>query len=205
MNPIRTNYGGCRFRSRIEARWAVFFDHLDLKWEYESQGFIVGRPFRRPRPYLPDFYLPELGLYMEIKPAYADRVDPDGVSRWEDFAGEVATEWDHGRAMMSCGPIPNPAKVGRSGPPPEGERYEPYGPWARYDEGIYAIGGGYFAWCSCPSGRHFDVEENARGGRIFCGCPRLQSDQYRTGDDVRILHAYEAARKASFERGETAH
>lgn len=202
MKAIETNYGGHRFRSRLEARWAVFFTNLDLNWDYEPQGFIVGRAFHRARPYLPDFYLPHLGLYIEIKPAYADRVDPDGVSRWEDFAGMVATEWDHDRAVMSCGPIPDPLKLDRYGPPRSFERYGQYGPGVRYDEGTYAIGGGDYAWCSCPSGGHFDVQPDARGGRIFCGCPRIPDDRYRTGDDLRILNAYAAARAARFEHGD---
>lgn len=49
---IETRYKGYRFRSRLEARWAVFFDSLGLKWEYEPEGFEL--PSGR---YLPDFYL----------------------------------------------------------------------------------------------------------------------------------------------------
>jgi hypothetical protein len=61
---IETRYAGCRFRSRLEARWAVFFDHLGIKWEYEPQGYLVGPD---KRPYLPDFRLPELGSFVEAK------------------------------------------------------------------------------------------------------------------------------------------
>jgi hypothetical protein len=63
IKPIETHYAGCRFRSRLEARWAVFFDTHGIKWEYEAQGFdlpIVGR-------YLPDFWLPEWKSAVEIK------------------------------------------------------------------------------------------------------------------------------------------
>lgn len=63
LKPIETHYAGCRFRSRIEARWAVFFDHLNIKWQYEPQGFDL--PSGR---YLPDFLL-ELGdgVWWEVK------------------------------------------------------------------------------------------------------------------------------------------
>lgn len=37
--PIETEYNGWRFRSRLEARWAVYFEAVGLKWEYEFQGF----------------------------------------------------------------------------------------------------------------------------------------------------------------------
>lgn len=60
--PIETRYAGYRFRSRLEARWAVFFDHLNIRWEYEPQGFNING-----RPYLPDFYLPQSGLWVEVK------------------------------------------------------------------------------------------------------------------------------------------
>lgn len=32
ITPIQTRYAGCLFRSRLEARWAVFFDHLGIRW-----------------------------------------------------------------------------------------------------------------------------------------------------------------------------
>lgn len=63
IKPIETVYKGYRFRSRLEARWAVFFDTLGLKWEYEKEGFDINGKW-----YLPDFYLPDLDLWIEIKP-----------------------------------------------------------------------------------------------------------------------------------------
>src|SRR5690349_10918121 len=64
IKPIETRYAGCRFRSRLEARWAVFFDHLGIKWEYETQGYRIGPD---ERPYLPDFRLPHDDLWVEVK------------------------------------------------------------------------------------------------------------------------------------------
>lgn len=64
INAIETTYAGCRFRSRLEARWAVFFDALGLAWKYEPEGYLVG-PERLP--YLPDFRLPDLGIWAEVK------------------------------------------------------------------------------------------------------------------------------------------
>lgn len=51
IKPIQTHYKGYHFRSRLEARWAVFFDALGLKWEYEPEGFVLPSG----RQYLPDF------------------------------------------------------------------------------------------------------------------------------------------------------
>ena len=63
LRPIETNYRGYRFRSRLEARWAVFMDAAAIPWEYEAQGFNLGGVY-----YLPDFWLPRDQIFLEIKP-----------------------------------------------------------------------------------------------------------------------------------------
>lgn len=63
IKPIETRYKGYRFRSRLEARWAVFFDALGIKYEYEPQGWDLDGKW-----YLPDFWLPEQMCFLEIKP-----------------------------------------------------------------------------------------------------------------------------------------
>lgn len=71
LTPIETTYDGYKFRSRLEARWAVFFDLLGIKWEYEKEGYKT--PFGN---YLPDFWLPDVymrwhkpkGIFLEVKP-----------------------------------------------------------------------------------------------------------------------------------------
>ncbi|HEY0711638.1 MAG TPA: hypothetical protein VGF45_03130 [Polyangia bacterium] len=189
-SAIETHYAGCQFRSRTEARWAVFFDNLGLAWEHEPQGYKISKT---GQIYLPDFYLPQLGLFVEVKPAMADVADPEGVRRWEDFAGMVATEWDHSKSAMFCGGPPNPAEVDEMGPPRARTWYE---------AGIVIIGDYHYAWCVCPAGIHFDIQSEARGGRILCGCPRITDDRYTTGNHPRILAAYRSARSARFEHGE---
>jgi hypothetical protein len=65
IKPIETIYNGYRFRSRLEARWAVFFDAMNIQWEYEPEGFVLSNGEK----YLPDFYLPTFngGMYVEVK------------------------------------------------------------------------------------------------------------------------------------------
>lgn len=71
VRPIETTYKGYRFRSRLEARWAVVFDAIGIAWEYEKEGFEL--PSGR---YLPDFWIPyrmddrdtDEGAWVEIKP-----------------------------------------------------------------------------------------------------------------------------------------
>lgn len=63
IKAIETKYQGYRFRSRLEARWAVFFDALEISWEYEKEGFVLGEVGY----YLPDFWLPDINAWIEIK------------------------------------------------------------------------------------------------------------------------------------------
>lgn len=62
IKAIETKYKGYRFRSRLEARWAVYFDTIGLKWEYEPQGFDLDGMC-----YLPDFWFPQVHLWGEVK------------------------------------------------------------------------------------------------------------------------------------------
>ena len=62
IKVINTYYKGYRFRSRLEARWAVFFDACGVEWEYEPEGFDLGNGLY----YLPDFlqkYLQLLAIF----------------------------------------------------------------------------------------------------------------------------------------------
>jgi len=66
ITPIETNYKGYRFRSRLEARWAVFFEKRGLRWEYEPEGFKF-----EAISYLPDFRVVtgNLTTWYEVKHA----------------------------------------------------------------------------------------------------------------------------------------
>lgn len=93
IRAIETNYAGCRFRSRLEARWAVFFDHLGITWEYEAEGYetSAGR-------YLPDFHLDDGDLYVEVKGA--QRALDDSLARISAFVTES------GRPLIVLGQMP---------------------------------------------------------------------------------------------------
>lgn len=62
MKAIETKYKGFKFRSRQEARWAVFFDSVGVPWEFEKEGFELSSGY-----YLPDFWLPTLDCFFEVK------------------------------------------------------------------------------------------------------------------------------------------
>ncbi|MBX3044884.1 MAG: hypothetical protein KIT33_15520 [Candidatus Kapabacteria bacterium] len=88
MKAIDT-YFNCNYhRSRLEARWAVFFKALGIKYQYEPEGFVSANGSK----YLPDFYLPETtlrgkskGVYIEIKHQNYDKeynVFENTISKW---------------------------------------------------------------------------------------------------------------------------
>lgn len=76
MSPsaIPTKYAGTEFRSRLEARWAAFFDLVGWRWEYE--------PIDLPG-WIPDFMLTgHTNVLVEIKPADSiDGFDLDKLHR----------------------------------------------------------------------------------------------------------------------------
>ena len=72
MQAKETRYKNIVFRSRLEARWAVFFDTLGLIWDYEPEGYVLNNG----ASYLPDFFVHDVkghvgnsrnGIYVEVK------------------------------------------------------------------------------------------------------------------------------------------
>lgn len=71
LRSLNTRYAGRHFRSRTEARWAVFFDCCGIAYQYEHEGFALPSG-----PYLPDFWLTGFRLWFEVKgdePSEAER------------------------------------------------------------------------------------------------------------------------------------
>lgn len=84
IKPIETHYLGFRFRSRLEARWAVFFQKLGVQWEYEPEGFDLGGTY-----YLPDFRVQcgETTHWFEVKPP--NTKSSDKFSKFSDLVTRV--------------------------------------------------------------------------------------------------------------------
>jgi len=62
MKAIETEYAEHLFRSRLEARYAVFLDTVGEKWVYEPDTYDLDGEW-----YLPDFWLPRMNCFLEIK------------------------------------------------------------------------------------------------------------------------------------------
>lgn len=62
IRAIPTNYNGTLFRSLLEARYAKLLDSYKVEWAYEVEGYEYDGI-----RYLPDFYLPQMNVLLEIK------------------------------------------------------------------------------------------------------------------------------------------
>lgn len=60
---IPTKYKDIEMRSKLEAKIAFFLDGLKIKWTYEPKTFLLSMGI----VYKPDFYLPELKMWVEVK------------------------------------------------------------------------------------------------------------------------------------------
>lgn len=198
IKAIETRYAGCRFRSRLEARWAVFFDRLGIQWEYEPQGYQIGPsgwnsgPGFGPRPYLPDFWLPQESLWAEVKGS-EDDLDHTLILH------AVIPHWGlpDSNGMLILGPLPRPGgRVAHSILKfHEGDVWRDWAEFGITGTVIHEPRSHTSGDDDWLGGDHGDVRKPD---------PPLVSCAYLPGTPGDfITAAYEAARSARFEHGET--
>lgn len=164
MKAIETVYKGYRFRSRLEARWAVAFDFLGIQWEYEKEGFDL----EKDGWYLPDFWLPERKIWVEVKGTKPKKSEKDKAMALADHTESAcfivtnipdpfATNDD---TLPGCVPYPNNSDLRLSVKLPDVWRYRAFESMeARHD-----LGGGWGVNLGCPvcgyNYVHFNDAEN---------------------------------------------
>jgi hypothetical protein len=62
---LETEYNEVVYRSQTEARWAVFFDALEVHFRYEPELIRLSSGAN----YLPDFFIQDFDAYFEVKPS----------------------------------------------------------------------------------------------------------------------------------------
>jgi len=217
IKAIETEYNGYRFRSRLEARWAIFMDTLGIKYEYEPDGFDLDGTW-----YLPDFWLPE-------------------QQRWIEIKGQKATEEEKNKIRLLALKTEKPAFIlaGNIGVKQTGY------PFPEYDCRIYFTGNRVEqisvieyrkerekrgarphepigSWQECKICHQVGLNPHPLDLEwqdlqwLFCKC----HEKYRAPEDLislwaqsiptqkdestdKILEAFKAARSARFEHGET--
>lgn len=84
IKAIETLYRGHYFRSKAEARFAVFLDCLGVKWDYEPQGFDLGNGLK----YLPDFKIYNVEIWDENRDkCNYDTYEPKMLDIWVEVKG----------------------------------------------------------------------------------------------------------------------
>lgn len=187
IQPIETRYKGYRFRSRLEARWAVFFDTLGIEWEYEKEGYDLGESGW----YLPDFWLPKQNIFAEIKPYTPDakawmvfqELDTPAINKMIGLsaitgAGVILLDSDLATLCYR-------------------KSYD-YQVMKGY---LFVFPDGYidcsYEWTVCPICGAVDATYEGKKDRIYCG-----HEEWR-GDWCAVEKAYITARSARFEHGES--
>ena len=173
FRAIETHYRGCHFRSRLEARWAVFFQTLGVPWHYEPEGFKLSSG----QWYLPDFLVRLKGssLWIEIKPAGIPAPLFEQFMQDSQQPGTILHE------------IPTPESV-------KAQEFDGYEFWWSKGRGSYR------KFCICGSCGAVGFEYMGRSECIRCGCDKFGRDTH-TSDHPLILRALTAARSARFEAG----
>lgn len=97
IKPIETYYNGYRFRSRLEARWAVFFDSLGIPYLYEPEGFVLPNGDW----YLPDFYLPDCKQFFEVKGTIRSGKDWQKIQNVAKSGHAITVGYDNGISLAS--------------------------------------------------------------------------------------------------------
>jgi hypothetical protein len=212
IKAIPTRYAGCHFRSRLEARWAVFFDSLGIAWEYEPQGFELVRGER----YLPDFWLPLIEVWLEVKGGFSsigvmqevgpgEHVGPLLDAKWRAFHEAVNGpnggywKWfvaSTSEGTIDLGPRLGTVPVATPGHPPRTTTPRTFlvGPVPslkdlRENYGIM-LGPGSphsgWLWCRCRSCGEIDIGHACMESWMHCGAPAGHWDDYYRSHRYRI-------------------
>lgn len=162
FRAIPTTYRGCRFRSRLEARWAAFFDRARWPWAYEPLDL---------RGWIPDFALlrdPSLNpgfaeeaaqpIFVEVKPML-------------DYAGLAPHRRRIERSGFASGTVLLVGAVTPFAGPILGQMKPPLQKWTA----------AYLAWCKGPCGGRLTVSRqvNQAGDHACLFCSHLLCDRDR--------------------------
>ena len=200
IKPVETDYNGIRYRSRTEARWALFLDVLGLPHHYEVETFDL-KVDNQQVLYSPDFWLPKQDCWLEIKGEEPDELACEKASLLAMASSKDVYVFFGGHTLPDS---------------PEGSPKA----YAFFPDGS----GDYeYFWCQCPDCKAFGIKFEGRADRLPCkecalceyyqdhpflaeqhraectkvgGCPRHggNGDKGYSADAPAIVEAIKAAR-----------
>jgi hypothetical protein len=174
FKAIDTIYDGCHFRSRLEARWAVFFKSLGIPYQYEVEGFDIEGLL-----YLPDFWLPEQRSFFEVKGPLTFN-SGERKARALSIASQCP--------VFMFGNIPSTDDLdnfvgGGDAYYPDGEDQD------------------YF-WCVSKCCGKYDISYLGRSERVVCCKENKERHKEYSQNHPSLVLAYMAARQHRFDGGE---
>lgn len=161
MQAIQIKYKGNTYRSKTEAKWAMFLDILECEYIYEPEGYDLGGDTY----YCPDFYLLELNLFLEIKPIEGGKYSPT-----EKLAKQS------GKPVITM--YGEPSLYDHRKDDSKHGKCDSYG--ILFHEGEFMPDGNSFgtdfgyAFCLCPVCHTVGIEWRGRGRKLRCECEKKQ-------------------------------
>ena len=194
---METWYNKRLYRSRTEARWAVFLDTLQEPFVYEEECFLLppvhtwdGEQSVLAKDcdvlYLPDFWLPRAQQYIEVKP-----LGKHGAP----MVGALELEKAYRLMMQEAAPVV--LLCGQPGLVVPGDTFRLYVAFTPCDDAHE------YLWCVCPVCGTAGMAYEGRSDRLACkngGCARTpHGDGGESFDAPRLVHAFDVARNARFD------
>ncbi len=179
LKAIPTHFAGNYFRSRLEARWATFYQELGIVYEYEREGYDLDGV-----PYLPDFWLPKQDCFVEIKGETPSKEEEDKATRLSVASGK--------NVYIFWGQIPV------LGMPPIRCDDDNDSSWAYFPNRSIDY---QYVWCECPVCDRLEVTYQGRTDRLHCN-HGSHIEHNANANAMNLIVAYFNAREARFEYGD---
>jgi len=207
---IETRYHGILYRSRSEARWAVFFDSFQVPFFYEPETYKFVLSETKTVFYLPDFWLPVQDCFIEVKgpsPNTEEQTKAKLLAKATNkkvyiFWGGMPSVTPAGQTRYDGGGTPDAQRLGNS--VTSAWLFAPHNITKRTVKGKITVKGeptAFHHWAICPKCglKNIVLEGNVQLLTQACGCPtqRLFTQQGRAPRNP-LATAYNSARAERF-------
>ena len=177
ISALESRCLGYVFRSRMEARWAIFMDALKVPFHYELEAFNLGGIC-----YLPDFYLPTMDVFIEVKSPLAGPVDYEKIQLLADHTRKAVY-------VVKTPPEAPCVRETKCGYVWHGSLFDVF------DRG----GDEEHLWCQCRKCGALGIEWHGLSNRIECGCNSSNDIDWPNFDTDTLVAAYNKSKSWRFD------